>query len=175
MARPNRASGVTLIEAMVAMSVLVVGSLGLLGLHRVGVIMNADARVMTRATAIAQDLVSQMALWDYVHDPRLVNMDTSNDSDFADSSGSFETATFKYDHAEGELETQGNPYTWLGMPTATVQGLGFTRYWNVAEVDFDANGALNAKRVAVIVRWERNGVARRIVLITALRNPAITN
>jgi Tfp pilus assembly protein PilV len=175
MASPRRATGATLIEAMVAMTVLLVGSMGLLGLHRAGLSMNADARVMTRATALAEDLVSQIQMWDYLSDPRLRDTTASNNADFADSAGAFEQASFTFDHQESELESQASPSTWNGVPTATAQALGFTRYWNVADVDLDANGALNAKRVAVIVRWMRNGSPRRIVLITVLRNPANTN
>ena len=177
MARQRRASGATLIEAMIAMSVLVIGSMGMVGLHRIGARMNGDSRIMTRATAIAQDLVNQMQLWDYTNDPRLANTTTGNDADFADGAGAFEKAVgnFTYDHQESELESQAVPYTWLGIPSATVQGAGgvnFSRYWNVAEVDTDDTGAVVAKRVAVIVRWKRDGAARRIVLVTVLRNPS---
>lgn len=175
MARHRRASGVTLIEAMIAMSVLVIGSMGMVGLHRIGARMNGDSRIMTRATAIAQDLVNQMQLWDYTNDPRLTNTTTSNDADFADGAAAFETTSFTPDHQESELESQAVPYTWLGIPSATVQGAGgvnFSRYWNVAEVDTDDTGAIVAKRVAVIVRWKRDGAARRIVLVTVLRNPS---
>jgi Tfp pilus assembly protein PilV len=174
MARQRRASGVTLIEAMIAMSVLVIGSMGLVGLHRIGARMNADSRIMTRATAIAQDLVNQMQLWDYVNDPRLANRTSSNDADFADGAGAFETSSFTADHQESELESQAAPYTWLGVSSASLRPFGsnFQRYWNVAEVDTDDTGAVVAKRVAVIVRWDQNGAARRIVLVTVLRNPS---
>jgi Tfp pilus assembly protein PilV len=155
---------------MAAMSVLLIGSLGLLSLHHIGVAMNGDARVMSRATAIAQDLVSQLQMWSF-DDPRLANTNTTNDADPGDSAGAYETATFTFDQQESGLESQA----WLGLPSATVQGLGFTRFWNVAHVDLDANGTLNAKRVAVIVRWQRNGTWRRIVLFTVLKNPASTN
>jgi prepilin-type N-terminal cleavage/methylation domain-containing protein len=177
MASPPRQAGFTLVETVVAMSVLVIGAVGLISLHTVGARMNSDARVMTRATALAQDLVTQMQSWDFVNDPRLANTVTTNDADFADGAGAFEGAVTSgmYDHEESELESQGAPYTWLGTPTATAQLLGFKRYWNVAEVDYDDNGALNARRIAVIVRWGVDGGGRRIVLVTALRNPSNTN
>jgi len=177
MARRTRQAGFTLVEALIAMSVLMIGAVGVLGLQQVGLKMNADARTMTRATAIAQDLVAQMQSWDFATDPRLQNNVTSNDADFADGAGAFEGAVSSgmYDHEESELEGAGAPNTWLGTPSATVTGLGFKRYWNVAAVDLDENGVLSALRVAAIVRWEWNGIGRRIVLITVLRNPAATN
>lgn len=170
--RPAR--GFTLIESVVAMAIMLVGSLGLLALHGMGVRMNADARVMTRATAIGQDLVSQLQLWSYA-DPRLANSVTSNDAGqaYADPGATFETDAFVFDHQEPELEGQDQTlFPWNGIPSAAVQGLGFTRYWNVAEVD-DVNGfgTPDAKRVAVIVRWVQDGGPRRLVLLTTLANP----
>lgn len=171
----RRASGFTLIEVMVAMVVLVVGALGLLAMQNYGIQTNADARVLTRATALAQDLASQMQMWDYANDPRLANGNKTNDADPFDHAGAFQqdvVDTTAFDHQESELETSGAAYPWFGTPTATAQGLGFTRYWNIAEDPADANGA---KRVAVIVRWANHGAARRIVLVTVLRNPQSNN
>lgn len=170
-----RAGGFTLLEAMIAMAVLLIGSMGMLSLHAQGVRMNADARVMTRATAIAQDLVDQMQAWDYRTDDRLANANDANDADYADTAGAFEgpVAAELYDHEETELEAAAEG--WPGISTAAVQQLGFTRYWNVAEADTDVNGVVTGRRVAVIVRWERNGVGRRIVMVTFLRDPQVTN
>jgi type IV pilus modification protein PilV len=172
---PQRDAGFTLVEVMIAMAVLLVGSLGMLSLHRYGLQMTADARIVTRATAIAQDLLNQMQTWDYVNDARLANANTANDEDFADGAGAFERAitSADYDHADDELES--SPRGWLGVPTAEVRQLGFTRYWNIAEPDLSSNGAVIGRRVAVIVRWERNGVGRRIVLVSFLRDPQVTN
>ncbi len=164
--------GFTLIEAMVAMGVMLIGSVGLLGMHGVGVRMNADARVMTRATAIAQDLAAQMQLWSY-DDPRLTNGNTTNDANYTDGDFSFEHDGFVYDHEEAELESQdATLFPWNGLRSAEVTRLSFTRYWNVAEVD-DVNGfgTADAKRVAVIVRWTQEGGARRVVLLTTIPNP----
>ena len=175
MTRCSRESGFTLIEAMIAMAVLFVGALGMLSLHVYGLRMNTDARVMTRATAIAQDLLDQMKAWDYRNDSRLENSNATNDADYADPGGKFEgtVSSTLYDHQESDLESAYSG--WLGIPTATVQELGFTRYWNIAEPDTDVNGAVTGRRVAVIVRWERKGAGRRIVLVTFLRDPQVTN
>jgi type II secretory pathway pseudopilin PulG len=174
MARHARGTGFTLIEAMLAMAVLLVGAMGLLSLHAFGLQMNDRARVMTRATAIAQDLLDQMQTWDYLSDPRLV--DPGGDpTAYSDPDGAFEgpVSASMYDHEEAELETTGP--SWNGIPSAAVQQLGFTRYWNIAAVDTDVNGALSGIRVAVIVRWTQGGAGRRIVLVGFLRNPAVTN
>jgi len=174
MARNARAGGFTILEVVAAMGVLMVGAVGLAGLHAVGARMNADGRIIGRATVIATDLVTHMQSWNFATDPRLQDTQTGNDDVFNDPNGDFEkdvTSTM-YDHQESELESQGAPFTWVGIPSAEVQAQGFTRYWNVAEKDFDENGVLTARRIAVIVRWEKNGLARRIVVVTALGNPS---
>jgi len=66
-------------------------------------------------------------------------------------------------------------YPWLGVSSAAATELGFTRYWNIAEVDYDQNGVLNGRRVAAIVRWQKDNVARRVVLIGYVPNPSNTN
>jgi len=179
MASLKRASGVTLLEAMIAMGVLVMGSLGLLMLHQASVRMNTEARVVERATLLAQDLMSQMQTWNYAADPRLGNTTTANDADFADSNWLFAqpVGNFVFDHQESELETQAAPFNWLGVPSVTAAQLGFTRYWNVAAADYDSNGVLNGLRVAAIVRWqnEQTGTANRVVVIGFLPNPNNTN
>ncbi len=173
MAKLGRPTGFTLLECMIAMAIMLIGSLGLLSLHSMGLQMNADARVMTRATALAQDLIAQMQTWDYANDPRLRNTNTSNDAKYADPDGAFEgtISSTLYDHQETELDGG----TWLGVPTATAGQLGFTRYWNISEQDTDANGVVVGRRIAVIVRWERKGVGRRIVVVAFLKDPQVTN
>ncbi len=125
MARNARASGFTLVEAVVAMAVLTIGAVGVTSLESMGPKMNADARTMTRATAIAQDLVSQVLTWNYLNDPRLQNVNTDNDADVADGEFAFQgpVASLPFDHQESELEATD---PWLGIPTATVEGLGFS-------------------------------------------------
>ncbi|HVO19474.1 MAG TPA: prepilin-type N-terminal cleavage/methylation domain-containing protein [Anaeromyxobacter sp.] len=179
MARLSRARGFTLLEVMVAMVVLLIGSLGVLSVQAYGVRMNEDGRVMTRATELAQDLIAQMQTWDYNNDARLLNVNAANDGSIAsplysDPDGQFEgtVTSAMYDHEESELEA--SPLGWNGVPSASLP-TGFTRYWNIAELDYDANGALLGRRVAAIVRWDRNGLGRRIVVTTFLPNPAATN
>jgi prepilin-type N-terminal cleavage/methylation domain-containing protein len=177
MARRAQA-GFTLIEAMMAMAVLLIGSLGLLSLHKLGLQLNSDARITTRATGLAEDLITQMQSWDYANDPRMQDSNTSNDATYSDPLGAFDREpvdTAAYDHAEPELEGSGSP--WLGVPTADAQAAGFTRYWNIAQnpADVGPNGVLTGVRVAVIVRWVRDGVGRHITLTTFIRNPQVTN
>jgi hypothetical protein len=156
---------------MMAMVVLLVGSMGMLGLHATGVRMEGEARVITRASAIAQDLMAQVQLWEY-DDPRLVNSNSANDADVADAAAAFQVygATPPFDHDESRLAGAG--YDWNGIPTAVLATGGFERYWNVAEPDdVNANGTPDGRRIAVIVRWPQGASWRRIVLTGFKVNP----
>jgi len=174
--RLPRATGFTLLEAMVAMAVLLIGTMGLISLHDMGVRMNGDARVMTRATALAEDLLAQMKTWNYASDPRLKNASSANDADYTDAASStFLTkdalAVGDFDHSDDDLDA-----TYGGVTTATAQELGFRRYWNidVDAKDVDANGAQLGLRVAVIVRWGEPGRWRDVVLTSYLPDPQVT-
>jgi type II secretory pathway pseudopilin PulG len=161
--------GSTLIEAMAAMAVLMIGAAGLVGMQKQSTFFLADARRTTRATAIAQDLLNQIELWDYT-DPRLANTNTANDADVGDSAGLFETqATPPFDHAEADLGAG-----WPGVPTSVLTANRMERYWNVSYSldDFNGNGVPDAVRIAVIVRWQVGTSWRKFVMVSTKVNPA---
>ena len=166
----RRPRGTTLIEAMIALALLLGAALGLVGLNMAGVRMNASARRVGRATALAQDLVTQIQTWDYT-DVRLANTNVGNDADIADGALAYQGATAPAsDHTDDELDA-----SYLGLPTAAARAQGFQRYWNVATPDdANGNGTPDCARVAVIVRWQDGLAWRRIVLVTAKINPADT-
>lgn len=161
--------GFTLVEVMVAMALLVIGSVGVIGLANQSARMNGDGRRMTRAVALAQDLVQNIELWSY-DDPRLANGVTTNDNDIGDDAEAFETdVTPVADHREAELTGT----TWLGVPHDEIAAAGYERFWNVSDADdWNGNGTRDLKRIAVIVRWPQGAAYRRIVLYTTKPNPA---
>jgi hypothetical protein len=169
MAKSQRSSGTTLIEAMAAMAVLLIGAVGLVAVESVGARMNNEARVITRATGIAQDLAAQLQSLSY-NDPLLSNETTDNDDKISDPDQ-------PVDHSESELTSLT---TFAGIPTSSLP-LGFTRSWNVAEVDTDENGSSSGKRLAVIVKWSQGGnadnqtAAHSVVIVTFLNPPNNTN
>jgi prepilin-type N-terminal cleavage/methylation domain-containing protein len=166
--------GLTLIEAMIAMVVMLIAAVGMLGLHVQGQKVNADALRILRATAIAQDLTSQIALWPY-GDPRLVNANTANDATIGDPGFAFEApGPPPSDYGETDLTAGGT--VWNGIPTAELPQ-GYERYWNVAYpvnpvFDTNGNGISDSMQIAVIVRWPSAGGFRRVVLLSVKENPA---
>ncbi len=158
MERDHSARGFTLIEVMVAMGLLAVGIAGVMGLLTAGTRVNADARRMTRAVGIAQDLMNQIQLWPYA-DPRLV-AGAKAGVDITDDEAAYEReASPVADHSEADLATG-----YQGIPTAELEGV-FERYWNVRYDDANGNGIPDGVRVAVIVRWPHAGAWRRVVLV----------
>jgi hypothetical protein len=166
--------GLTLVEAMIAMVVMLVAAVGMLGLHVQGQKVNADALRILRATTIAQDLTSQIALWPY-GDPRLVNADAANDATLGDPGFAFEAAgPPPADHGEADLTLGGT--LWNGIPTAELPQ-GYERYWNVSlpvnpVFDTNGNGISDSMQIAVIVRWPSGAGFRRVVLLSVKENPA---
>jgi len=168
--------GFTLLETVIAMGVLLIGATGMVGLHMQGLRMEADARRITRATAIAQDLMDQISIWPW-GDARLGTATALNDTMLAtlgDPSFAYEgsaTPTASFSDASGGLTTGGT--SWNGIPLAATQAEGFERYWNVAYVD-DSNGNTvpDAARIAVIVRYPAGVGFRRVVLLGTKVNPA---
>jgi Tfp pilus assembly protein PilV len=172
--RPALQRGSTLIESLVAMAVLMAGSMGLVALHGNGVRLETDSRKVTRATAIAQDLVNQMEYWAYDEAGRFKNVHAENDATLGDPGQLFETSSDPVgdkiaDHGEADLTLGGA--TWTGLSAADVEG--YERYWSVAYVD-DSNGntAWDAVRVAAVVRWRSGAGWRRVVMMMTKVNPA---
>lgn len=166
--------GLTLVEAMIAMLVMLVAAVGMLGLHVQGQKINADAQRILRATAIAQDLSSQIALWPYT-DLRLANAVAGNDADVGDTAFAFEASGAPpADHGEADLALGGA--AWNGIPTADLPS-GYERYWNVAYpttpvFDTNGNGVSDSMQISVIVRFPSPGGFRRVVLLSIKPNPA---
>jgi type IV pilus assembly protein PilV len=168
--------GTTLLEAVVAMAVLLIGAVGVMGLHATGLRLNEDARKLTRATTIAQDLVDNINLWRW-GDARLSDDDPGNSGDLGDPGFAFESGDSPpADHDEADLTAGGASFD--GLTQAEIEdGNGFERYWNVAYVDdLDGDGIHDAMRIAVIVRWPtpvgQTERWRRIVVYTSKLNPA---
>jgi type II secretory pathway pseudopilin PulG len=174
---PTRRSerGVSLIEAMVAMVILLIGTLGMMSLHSTGLRLQRESREITRATAVAQDLMNQIQGWEYA-DARLANSNTTNDQDVGDDALLFAGGSPPYDHAGADLTLGGAG--WTGIPATELATGGFERYWNVTTsnpdgslIDSGGNGLADGMHIAVIVRWPQGASWHRLVLHGFKVNP----
>jgi prepilin-type N-terminal cleavage/methylation domain-containing protein len=168
--------GFSLIESMIAIAIILLSATGLAATYVQGVNMTGDARRMTQATAIAQDLVNNIAYWTYSEaaGAPLANVTTANDADIGDTAHAFQTVADPLgsglaDHGEADLTAMGT--AWTGVPQAELNGV-FQRYWSVAYLDSNGDGVNDMAQIAVIVRWQQGGGWRRVVLLTAKLNPA---
>ncbi len=172
MRRHDGRRGFTLIECMAALSVMLVGAAGLMGLFTTGVVLNGNARRITRATAIAEDLLAGIALWPYQEGTGpLANTSTANDGDIGDTALGFETDDDPVGHGLADHGEADLPASWTGIPAAELSG-EYERYWNVRYVDTNGDGVNDLAQVAAVVRWRQGGVWRRVVLLSAKLNPA---
>lgn len=171
------ARGFTLIEVMVAMFVLLVGATGVMSLFTQGQRLHGDARYMTRATAIAEDLIANIELWPYDNQAGgttgpLGNASTSNDGDLGDTGYRFETSVNPIADGYADKGEANLPANFTGLPTAAL-GTDYQRFWNVA-LPVNATGGHDYMAIAVVVRWRAGTGDRwhRLVLTSVKPNPA---
>jgi Tfp pilus assembly protein PilV len=160
--------GSSLIEAMVAMMVMLTGAAAMASLHQQALFFNGDGRKMTRAAAMASDLLNNLERLDYA-DPLLANTNASNDGDIVDSSRSFEIYGFDpssvTDHSWSELTT-----AWPGITSAsaiagggtTLGSTGIQLYWNISET---VGTTYSYKQIAAIARFPHGTGWRRMVAV----------
>jgi Tfp pilus assembly protein PilV len=190
--RPQRRAprGFSIIEAMIASIVMLIGLLGLATLQVVGVRSNHFGRHLTQASQLAQDLTENMQRWDY-NDTRLTPtvartwnvlnaastaaVDKEWDMGRGVSATHTDGSSYTADFGEAVVNATrtsaltasfcapnppGCPYT--GLP-GDVDGdgvLDYQRYWNVWTTSFD--GTTNTgKFIQVIVRWKEPGLGYR--------------
>lgn len=161
--------GGTLIEAMIAMVVMLTGAAAMAGLHRQALYFNGDGRKLTRASALAADLLANLERLDYT-DPLLGNANAGNDADIVDSSyvleGDSVSPSSVTDHSWSEL-----PASWPGVTSASaiagatsLGATGLEVYWNVRET---VGPTYSYKQIAAIVRWSHGQGWRRLVVLGA--------
>ena len=181
--------GFSLIEAMVASIIMLIGLLGLAGLQVVGMRANNLGKRMSQASLLAQDLVQNMQLWDYATDARLKPKNQQGlftDTNAAAISRTFDlknlqtptsnvdSAAVLFDYsdapAEGWVNTPnalGATYEGVASPTDPTLPAGeqtiFTRYWNVYNIDLTNSGIAQGKLVVVFVRWKEPNFGYRSV------------
>ncbi|MFP2907152.1 prepilin-type N-terminal cleavage/methylation domain-containing protein [Pyxidicoccus sp. 3LFB2] len=181
----RRAGGFTLIEAMVASVVFMLGMTGLLGAIIQARTSTASARRHVHAVAVATDLVAQVQLWAY-DDARLLPSGSPCAEDPADGAGVLLDANAPGHAAflacaHGEAQLRSRP--WHGLPEADFpvgdgQWDRYRRYFVVSEVDAQGRpvaGPLahsGARKVVwVLVTWSEGGTVRRVTSQAIKFNP----
>lgn len=182
-AQRRAARGFSIIEALIASIVMLIGLLGLAGLQVVGVRSNHFGRHMAQASQLAQDLIENIQRWDY-NDTRLTPtvarswnvlnaastaaVDNEWDMGRGVSATHTDGSTYSADFSDSTTNASrasaltasfcapnppGCPYTGLSGDVDGDGVLDYQRYWNVWTTSFD--GSTNTgKFIQVIVRWK---------------------
>ncbi len=181
MTTPSAERGFSLLEAMIALVIMLVGMLGLAGLQVVGVRANHFGKRMAEASSLSVDLADQINNWNYADtrlapratvtsptDPGILAMDLGR--------GAATAYTVEYSDLAGDANA-----TNAGVLATNYQGISsdvlhngspdYVRYWNVYQYS-DATGS-NGLLVQIFVRWKEPSLGYRQVYITAFKtNPA---
>ena len=172
--------GFSIIEAMIASIVMLVGLLGLASLQIVGVRSNHFGRHMIQGSQLAQDLIENLQRWDY-NDVRLTPavqrswnvqnpasttaVDTEWDMGRGVSATHTDGSTYTADFTDGATNATktaaldatfcatGCPYIGLSSDVDGDGVLDYQRYWNVWTTSFDGS-TTTGKFIQVIVRWK---------------------
>ncbi len=151
-------TGLTLIEVLIALTILSIGLLGVAMMQVMSISGNTFSREMVVATELSQDILEKLSTFEYtetVEDPTLTD------------------TTAGPPHTNGELSDangnpQPNPIDVRGMATdltgALVPFRLYTRTWAVTD-DGLGFGTTNMKTIAVTVTWtDRTGDTHTVTL-----------
>ena len=178
--------GFSLIEAMMASVIMLIGLLGLAGLQVVGMRANNVGKRMAQASLMAQDLIQNMEIWSYT-DTRLSAVNNcvtpcSNTNATAMTQylgiGNGASSTWggvKFDYTDSTDATGASTlvdltsnYQGVTSPTDSSLAVGertiFSRYWNVFNIDLIGSGTAQGKLVQVMVRWKEPNLGYRSVV-----------
>ena len=150
--------GFTLLEVIVAISILTVGLLAVASMQVSAIKGNTLAFGVTEATCLASDQIEKLIILPYDH-ADLVDTDgdgtgEDNDGDGVDDDG-----------GDFGLEDTVDPQDVITADHRVTQGR-YIVYWNIA-VDIDAD---DTKTVNVIVTWTDHGIQKRVSMRNIITN-----
>ena len=138
--------GFTTLELLIAISILMVGLLGVASMQVSGIRGNYFSANTTMGLTLAEDKMEELLALNYNHGD-LQDIEPLNNTDL--------TTTSPVDHDE-PVDESGQQVT----------GARFHRIWNVRHEDTGA-GWPDMKTITVIVEWEKN---KHRVMLTSLRH-----
>lgn len=155
MARPRTPRGYTLIEIMVALSILLVAMIGLMQMQIIGISSNAGGRMHTQAAEIAQELAQGLERLQ-TSDPRL-NTTAGGGSVPPASFGHVVDGQGNVDTSNTTAWNDANPVP--GVRLSTELPSGYERRWKVWGYS-PSNGTIGSTVIAVSVVWREPAFPR---------------
>jgi type IV pilus assembly protein PilV len=124
MARLNPTqAGFTLVELLVAMTILAIGLLGVAGMQMTAMRENSSAHARTAATALASGILEEIRQWN-AEDPRLAFDSAANEWDF-DGQPTFFVEGAGVFRATYDVDVDFNDVTNVNRIQVVVRGPGF--------------------------------------------------
>src|SRR5262245_21375928 len=142
--RRARQRGTTLVEAMIAMTVVLIGLLGYSSLQIVTVRASHYSRRMTQASSLATDLEENIKRWSY-NDTRLKPIKTVSSLTDSDIKAGWDLGRQATPSPAVQFDDTYLAANFQGLST-DVDGDGtrdFTRFWNVYAADLSGTGNPN--------------------------------
>jgi type IV pilus assembly protein PilV len=182
---PRRDRGTTLLEAMIALTILLVGILGMMQLQVLGITSNAGARSYSQALQVAHELAAaleQLPANDPLLDPQFTggaNPDPAFGSVLSAPNTLRSTSTFKeYDdtsaNVRGAASNAAITATYGSDPTEAAPR--YMRRWQVWQAETAATGGgVKAIAVSVTYREPRLPGLREVVLLTQVSNRGLAS
>jgi prepilin-type N-terminal cleavage/methylation domain-containing protein len=171
MRRATHQSGMTLVESMASMGILLIGIAGALAVTVDSSRSANRGAHVEQASMLGQSLMSGLMSVPWTAQGSggaslFANTSTSNDADIVDNAGVFTQSVLpvgSYDHAESEIAGTPTAAMVAPLPTDTPK---FERYWNIAPI-----AGTNGVVIAVIVRWQENQNWYRLALVGSRYQP----
>lgn len=142
----NKENGFTLVEVLVAISILAFGLLAVASMQLAAIQANSSAIEITEALNVAQDKMEELIALPFSHADLLDNN--------GDAGGGLDNPTKDQVKAGGDVLL---PAGGAGQPdygeTITIGGRNYYRYWNV-------DPKTTMKDIRVIVAWNERGMHR---------------
>ncbi len=146
----RKEKGFSLVEVMVAITLLTFGILAVASMQVSAIKGNALSRDLTKASSLARGKVEELMLANY-NDPAVADEDGDGTDQDADDDGlDDDGGNFGLD--DTATEADGNDIE------TSPSGMEYQLVWNVAE-DEPLNGA---KKIRVIVTWTERGAGKRV-------------
>jgi type IV pilus assembly protein PilV len=165
--RPRSAAGLSLLEVMIALAILLVGLLGMMHLQVLGITSNNGGRMATVAAQLAEELVSGVERLPF-GDPLI---------DVTDKTGN--TAPTPFGQLLDGTDVLAGAHEWddatpiPGVRLSTAIPPQFERRWTVWGYSPAAGGTPAVKIIAVSIIYREPAIARprEVVLYTQVMDP----
>ncbi len=151
---PGQKGGFSLLEVLIAITILSVGVLAVAGMQSTSIKSNYASNRMANAIGLVQEKMEWLMGLGYT-DIRLTDNNPSNNGNLTTAFGT-SSSTGGANNYDGYLEQ--------GIDRHGDAGGDFDRFYNVA----DSTPAPDMKTVAVMIRWQEKGKTRTVALETIL-------